>query len=315
VNPVGSAPANVAPTAAYAWTANDLAAAFDGSESSDADGTITGLAWDFGDGTTGTGMTPAHTYTVAGTYPVRLTVTDNAGATGSVTHQVTVTSPASPPPVTQPTAFASDAFGRTVAGGLGTADVGGPWTSSAGASRQSVTSGVATFALAKGTNTGSYLGSVTQTSADVQTAFSLSGVPTGGGAAVYVTVRRVSDTLAYQGRVRVLADGSVHLALDRLPGTTNEVVIGSEVTVPGLTYTPGTVLNVRVQASGTGTTQLSASVWVAGSAEPATPMVTGTDITAELQVAGGVGLLAYLSGSATAPVDLRFTGITARPVA
>lgn len=32
-------------------------------------------AWDFGDGTTGTGATPTHTYTVGGTYRVRVAVT------------------------------------------------------------------------------------------------------------------------------------------------------------------------------------------------------------------------------------------------
>ncbi|WP_284550857.1 PKD domain-containing protein, partial [Aestuariimicrobium sp. T2.26MG-19.2B] len=77
--------------------------------------------WDFGDTTTGTGITTSHTYTTAGTYQVKLTVTDNAGASNSITKAVTVTAPAV-------TTLASDAFGRTVTGGWGSADVGGPWT-------------------------------------------------------------------------------------------------------------------------------------------------------------------------------------------
>jgi PKD repeat protein len=40
---------------------------------------ITSYAWDFGDNTTGTGVTPTHQYTVAGSYVVRLTVTDSNG--------------------------------------------------------------------------------------------------------------------------------------------------------------------------------------------------------------------------------------------
>ena len=66
------------------------------STSTDADGTIAAYAWNFGDGTTrGTGANPSHTYAAAGTYTVTLTVTDDDGATGAVSHDVTVT--AAPP--------------------------------------------------------------------------------------------------------------------------------------------------------------------------------------------------------------------------
>jgi PKD repeat protein len=58
------------------------------STSSDSDGTVASYAWDFGDGTNGTGATPAHTYAQAGSYAVKLVVTDNDGATGSA--EVTV---------------------------------------------------------------------------------------------------------------------------------------------------------------------------------------------------------------------------------
>ncbi|MGM9038350.1 hypothetical protein ACTFDW_03395, partial [Campylobacter jejuni] len=63
----------------------------------------------------------------------------------------------------------ADAFERSVTGGLGTADAGGPWTTWAGATRQAVANGAAVLTMAKGTNTGSWLSSVGQTDADVRT--------------------------------------------------------------------------------------------------------------------------------------------------
>jgi PKD repeat protein len=65
------------------------ALAFDGSGS--AGGTITDYAWDFGDGTTGSGVSPSHTYDDGpAQFNVRLVVTDNQGQTASDTTQVTV---------------------------------------------------------------------------------------------------------------------------------------------------------------------------------------------------------------------------------
>ena len=92
---LGSAPAaNQAPVAAFTLTVTNLTASFDGSGSADADGTIASYAWDFGDGSTGTGVSPTHPYATAGTYTVTLTVTDNDGATGTISHSVTVAAPA-----------------------------------------------------------------------------------------------------------------------------------------------------------------------------------------------------------------------------
>lgn len=49
------------------------------------------MAADFGDGTTSSGATASHAYGAAGTYIVKLTVTDNEGATDEKSKSVTVT--------------------------------------------------------------------------------------------------------------------------------------------------------------------------------------------------------------------------------
>jgi PKD repeat protein len=93
-----SQPVTVAPGPSAAFVTSPssptegVAVAFDGTGSSiGGSGTaITSYAWSFGDGTLGTGPTPSHTYATAGSYRVRLTVTDGAGASSSVSHWVSV---------------------------------------------------------------------------------------------------------------------------------------------------------------------------------------------------------------------------------
>ena len=97
-------PANLAPIAVLGAdpTTGDapLPVSFDSTGSSDADGTLAQISWDFGDGSAvETGATVTHTYTAEGSYTATLTVTDDDGATDTETITIQVTTPAEEAPV------------------------------------------------------------------------------------------------------------------------------------------------------------------------------------------------------------------------
>ncbi len=75
---------------------------FDASQSYDNDGQITQYYWEFGDGTTSNEKSTTHAYSQANTYTYSLTVTDDKGATGTTSGQITVTEESNPLVTVQP---------------------------------------------------------------------------------------------------------------------------------------------------------------------------------------------------------------------
>ena len=65
-----------------------LTVSFDGSQSSDPDGSIVKFHWNFGDGTTGNSQAVKHTYTESAVYAVSLEVTDDQGDTATDSKEV-----------------------------------------------------------------------------------------------------------------------------------------------------------------------------------------------------------------------------------
>ncbi|MCB9815689.1 TIGR03790 family protein [Candidatus Nomurabacteria bacterium] len=63
--------------------------------STDLDGTVDSILWDFGDGNTDTSLDTTHTYTDYGTYVVTFTAIDNHGAEGIATKTITLSNPSS----------------------------------------------------------------------------------------------------------------------------------------------------------------------------------------------------------------------------
>jgi len=96
--PPGFVPAG--PVAAYTYSPTlpvpNSPVKFDGSASL-SDTAIIGYSWDFGDGTTGTGVSPQHTYRSAGSYDVTLTIADDKGRVSNPCKGTIVVATTTPP--------------------------------------------------------------------------------------------------------------------------------------------------------------------------------------------------------------------------
>jgi len=280
---------NQGPTAKFSSTTNGLAVSVDASESADPDGNVASYAWNWGDGSAaGSGKTTSHAYSAAGDYTVKLTVTDNDGATDSVTHTVTVTKP--------PTGtLAFDTFGRNVTSGWGSADSGGPWVLNGAASGFSVSGGTGNFAISQTHQSNrAQLGTVTAKDVSITTQVSLDRQPDGNG--VYVSISgRNTSTGEYLLKLQLAGSGSVVMSFSRTDGSTETTL--SSTTVSGVTSDD--VLDVKFQLTGSAPTTLSGKVWKTSDSEPTSWTKTMTDSASNVQGAGSVGVRTYSSGSMT----------------
>ncbi len=284
-----TAVANAKPTAAFSDSVNDFVVSFDASASDDSDGTVASYAWDFGDGDTGTGKTPDHTYSAADTYQVKLTVTDNDGATDSVTHSVTTQAPAGP--------LAEDTFSRTVSNGWGSADTGGTWSRYGSASLFSVGSGVGKVTLASaGAGPRMTLTSVSSLNTEASVKLSLDKLPDGGGA-YFSLGGRVTDTNGYRAKVKVASTGALTVYVVKVVNGA-ETTLASKSLGSSFNYSVGSTLQIKVQVTGASPTTIKAKAWKTSQSEPDWQLST-TDGSSGLQDAAGVSLVSYLSGSST----------------
>lgn len=81
------------PAASFTSSCSGSTCSFDASASSSAESAVTGYSWDFGDGSSATGLQVTHTYTpsrFASSYPVTLTVTDAANDQNQITRSVLI---------------------------------------------------------------------------------------------------------------------------------------------------------------------------------------------------------------------------------
>ncbi len=282
------------PVAAFAVTLNGLLGAFDASTSSSSTGELVSFTWDFGDGTIGTGAVVQHAFAADGTYLVRLLIADTTNQTASTTQEISVTAASALP-------YASDSFSRSVAMGIGTADVGGDWTLTGLVNDYKVDKGVASIALAKGTGRQMML-AIPKADVDVTLDFTVDKIGGGNGTYLYTILRQIGPGLngvAYRGKIRIDSLGVINSDLTYTVGSadtdiTTYVALGK--------YTPASVIRARYQCTGTNPTRLRQKVWVLPSTEPADWLQETTATQSDVQMEGIFGVSPYLSGSSSVDV-------------
>ena len=272
---------NAGPSASFTAAVQGLDVSLNGAESRDSDGKIVSYAWSFGDGSSGMGTTTSHHYSIAGTYTVQLTVTDDRGGTASTTRQVVVDAGAE--------TLADDRFNRTTVDGWGAATTGGAWKLTGSRSGFSTADSSGRIRNAAGEARSGTLPAVNSSRTDSSVSFRLDAPPSGGGQYVSLTGRQVGSE-SYLSRVWVQANGVLQLQV--LRGGT----VLSTVNLTGVLYKTGDVVNMRLQVSGIGVTTMAAKAWTTGT-EPLSWQLTTRDSTVGLQAAGSVGLGLYVSSS------------------
>jgi PKD repeat protein len=236
-----------------------LVVQLNGSTSFDQDGTIVSYAWNFGDGTTGSGATVSHTYSAAGTFTATLTVTDNSGLTDSESVTIQVQNPNTPPVAA---ATASPATGTAplivTFDGRGSTDADGTiasyqWNFGDG------TSGSGSVVQHTYQNAGTYTATLTVTDNNGATASTTVPVVAAQNPAKFIRVQAISlVALSASGRNSVQATVTVtDLAGNpvsgvKVAGAFDSILSGN---VSGTTGTSGVVVltSKRVNKSGTTT--------------------------------------------------------------
>ncbi len=203
------------------------------------------------------------------------------------------------------TTIAQDGFSRVVSNGWGSAEIGGGWTTSA-VSSYFVDGGAGGFTHSSGTTRRADLNGISVADVDVSMQVSIDKPATGNGVYAGIVARK-SGAEFYMVRARFVPDGSV--ALQLLRGSSTVV---SNVTIPGLSYSPGAALRLRVSVAGASPTTIRAKAWLAGSSEPSSWGLSTTDSSSGLQDAGTIGVEGYLSSGATnAPITVRYDNVVA----
>jgi hypothetical protein len=214
------------------------------------------------------------------------------------------------------TKILEDLFGRTVADGLGSPDLGPAYTIRLGpATDYDVGGGVATVVLnAAGATRAWNIGTDGSRHGEAEIRFKTDKVAAGGAYLFYVRPRFVDANNYYEVRVEMRTSQQIHVTVYSVVGGVATSISDSVFTTT--VHAANTFLRVKVQWSGVNPTALLAKVWTDGQAEPSTWQVGASDSTAALQSASTLEYGAELkAGVGNAPVLLTLDDFRLRPAA
>ncbi|MGE5141263.1 MAG: hypothetical protein ACM3JD_17480, partial [Rudaea sp.] len=241
------------------------------------------------------------------------TNTPTPTATGVPTNTPTATptsgAGSTPTPTPSTATYASDSYSRTLSGSWGSANVGGAYSYYGSASDFNVNGSAGTMNLGANLIRSAYLMSVSVRDVEGTWRFATNKLAAGGGQMAYLVVRRVSAGNDYLVRVRFPTDGSVTVQAAKEVGG-SFYLLGSEVTVAGLTHQAGAYIRVRAQVVGVNPTTLRIRAWADGTTEPTSWQYVASDSEGVLQAAGGVGLRAYVGAITNAPVVFTYDDLS-----
>jgi hypothetical protein len=188
---------------------------------------------------------------------------------------------------------AKDEFGRTLAEGWGSADVGGVYEYHGASGLTSPSYFHTAGGVGRIVTTSTRHGVLTDVGTNLRTRFRVAAdrVSEGADGRVLHRLRHKGIGTAYELRVDLRTTLAVRLALDKRVSGTATAITGTYV-VPGLTHTANTFYWVESEVEDVNATDttIRLKVWQDGQAEPPSPQITWTHAEPVLRGLGGIGM-------------------------
>ncbi len=212
-----------------------------------------------------------------------------------------------------PDVVVRDRFDRSVAEGWGPASYGGSFVLSGTKSDYTVTAGAGVMAVpGAGVARRALVQDALVRDADLSFRVGLESPPTGGGSFVYGVLRQNAGVGEYRAKIRFAPTGAVYIGMTAIEGD-RERPLGEEFRVPELSYSIGSMLNIRCRIEGAEPATIRLKVWSTDQPEPVGWNLRADDNGIGLDQPGSLGVQGYASRTtSTFPVRFLFDDLEAR---